>query len=646
MGKRFLRSKTKEQMKNIEDSILNWDFLKDSNEISSEGTQKQIYENLQLYFKEFNLNFDKIKTVSSQFEGLADEMRDISNNVKYASEYIAKGSQSQTEDVEQCLEISDVLAIQIGDMSKKFDELIQISEEMNTVNVNGKSTIENLSEQQKKNQIVLKNITDGIYNLVGKSQRINEITKVLYGISQQTNLLALNASIEAARAGDAGLGFAVVAEEVRKLSEESRVASQNINESIEDITNELHSLKLTIDESESTFGAQEEAVKTVVKAFEDINFFINTFIDSQKKFSNQVGGLDTQKNKLVESVSDIASVIEESSATTEEVASLTMSQGSIVELIHKLSRELLQRVEAVDEEFHKIQIQRHELVKKKISFIYDIESPFWEPTTIEAMKTAKALNFDVSFYAPKTRTQGVEEMSDYLDQKIQEQVDAIVISPLEHKEIEKRLQKATKAGIKIIFVNSAIESVNYEALIQTNGIELGKNAALVAKKILNNSGKAIVGMWSDTRIVAIDQRAEGFIKELKANSNIEVVTEQVISEPSENEAKTIIDQLLAKHPETELIYATNVGWGVALGSYMARYHKNVKVLTVDFTKDIAKLIKNGNIHSAIAQRAFAWGTMSLEMLSDVFEGKTVTKYTDTGTYEVNISNLAIYENRY
>jgi len=388
MGKRFLRLKTKEQRKLLEDSILSWDFLKNTDEISTEGFQKQIYSHLQDYFQNFNQNFEKIKTVSSQFEGLSDEMRDISNNVKYATEYIAKGSQSQTEDVEQCLKISDELAVQIGDMSAKFDELIQISEEMNSVNVKGKSTIENLSEQQKKNQIVLKNITEEIYKLVDKSHRINDITKVLYGISQQTNLLALNASIEAARAGDAGLGFAVVAEEVRKLSEESRAASQNINESIEDITKELNRLKITVDESESTFGDQEVAVQTVVKAFEDINFFITTFIDSQKKFSNQVGGLDEQKTKLVESMSDIAAVIEESSATTQEVASLTMSQGSIVELIHKLSRELLQKVEAVDHDFQKIQIQRMEQAKKKICFIYDYDSPFWEPTTVEARKTA------------------------------------------------------------------------------------------------------------------------------------------------------------------------------------------------------------------------------------------------------------------
>ena len=64
-----------------------------------------------------------------------------------------------------------------------------------------------------------------------------------------------------------------------------------------------------------------------------------------------------------------------------------------------------------------------------------------------------------------------------------------------------------------------------------------------------------------------------------------------------------------------------------------------------FTKDIKECIQKGYIQTAIAQRAFGWGTMSLELLMDCFAGKKVTKYTDTGTYEVNKDNMNIYDNR-
>lgn len=644
MGKRiFVRGK-KYKKNVVSDKILAWDF---TGHISGEDgeVEGKIYENLKGYFTEFHHDFDNIRTVSSQLEGVADEIRDISSNVRNATEYIAKGAENQTDDVEQCLKFADELATQIEHMDRQFKDLKTVSEEMSDVNIRGKSTIEHLSRQQQENKQALSDITQEIYVLVEKSKKINEITEVLYSIAGQTNLLALNAAIEAARAGDAGKGFAVVADEVRKLSEESRVASQNINDSIEDITMELGKLKESIDKSESTFGAQEEAVETVVKAFEDINFFINTFIKSQNEFSLQVESLDQGKRKLVDSIGDIAAVIEESSATTEEVASLTMSQSSVVELIVKMSNELFDKVSSIEKNFSKVKVDVDEKVKKKIAIIFDIEDPFWLPTISETKKTAKALNFDVEFFAPKTRNEGAREMAGFLDTILSNSFDAIVISPLEDKMVLERLKTASSKGIKIIFINSLLQGIPYEALIETNGIQLGTYAATVAKKLLGNQGEAIVGMWSDAKITSIEQRAEGFMKELSKNSNVKVNTVSVVGEPSDKEAEELIGAMLEKYPKTKLVYATNVGWGLAYAKYFSKHKSDIKVLTVDYTKKIKENIVKGHIHSAIAQRAFAWGTMALEFLLDVFSGKQVQKYTDTGTYEVNKENFNIYENR-
>jgi len=79
---------------------------------------------------------------------------------------------------------------------------------------------------------------------------------------------------------------------------------------------------------------------------------------------------------------------------------------------------------------------------------------------------------------------------------------------------------------------------------------------------------------------------------------------------------------------------------------MNKHHPGIKVVTVDFTKDIADHMRKGNIHTAIAQRPFLWGSMTLELLVDVFAGKPVNKYTDTGTYEVNMNNIQIFEQRF
>lgn len=644
MGKHLFGEGKKQGKTIVREKILNWDFTGPVS-TGNENIDEKIYTNLKGYFTEFHHDFENVRTVSSQLEGVADEIRDISFNVRNATEYIAKGAENQTEDVEQCLKFADELATQIDHMDRQFKDLKTTSEEMSDVNIRGKRTIEHLSLQQKENKQALSDITQEIYVLVEKSKKINDITEVLYRIAAQTNLLALNAAIEAARAGDAGKGFVVVADEVRKLSEESRIASQNINDSVEDITIELGKLKESIDKSESTFDAQEEAVNTVVKSFEDINYFINNFIKSQNEFSLQVESLDEGKRRLVDSIGDIAAVIEESTATTQEVASLTMSQSSVVELIVKMSNDLFDKVSSIEKNFTKVKVDVEEKVKNKIAIIFDIEDPFWLPTIAETKKAAKALNFDVEFFAPKTRNEGAREMSDILDTILRSSFDAIVVSPIDDKSVIERLKAASNKGIKIIFINSLLQGISYEALIETNGIQLGTHAANVAKKLLGNQGEVVVGLWSDAKITSIEQRAEGFINELKENSGVKVNISSVVGEPSDIEAEELIGAMLVKYPKTKLVFATNVGWGLAYAKYFSKHKSDIKVLTVDYTKNIKDNIVKGYIHSAIAQRAFAWGTMALEFLSDVFEGKQVQKYTDTGTYEVNKVNINIYENR-
>lgn len=631
----------------ILDKLLNWDFGGES--IDNPGNKKQniIYNNYKTYFTQFKNDFDNVKNISSQLEGVIEGMVEVSGSVRMSAEYIAQGSQSQAEDVGHCMAVADNLANKINSMDNKSKELIQLAFEMNDENSSGKEAIENLTINQEKNQEVIKSITEEIYLLLNKTKKINEVTQVLYTIASQTNLLALNASIEAARAGEAGKGFAVVADEVRKLSEESRLASEHINDSISDITKELDNLKQTIDMSGTTFEAQTQAVEKVTKTMEGVSTSVDQFIERQKEFNKDVEDLSEDKERLITSISSIASVVQEASATTEEVASLTITQDSNAGLLIKMARDLCNKVEFIDKSSKQIQTATFNMKKRKVAMIWDLDDPFWEPATKEAKKTAKVLGYDVSIFAPKVRgDQGTAQMVEHLDQIISSDYDAIVISPINDLKVADRLKKAADKGIKIIFILSTVEGVPYEALVGTNAIQCGMNAGKTAKQLLDNKGEVIVGMWADSKIDSIEKRAEGFIKEVESERNIKIHLVDVVGEPSEQEAERIISQMLKEHPEVDLLYATNVGWGIAYGKYFDKHPKEVKVVTVDFTKDIATYMKKGKITAAIAQRPFVWGSMTLELLADIFDGKQVNKVTDTGTYEVNMNNIQIFEQRF
>lgn len=629
------------------DKLLQWDFTEDiaATVHNIDNTHKALHENYKAFFQEFDEDFDDIKLISDQLEGVIDGMVDSSNNVRMASEFIADGAQSQTVEIGNCQNAADVLADKITNMSERSKELIDSAHEMGNVSSNGKVAVGNLSDHQNKNQEVNNLITTEIYTLIDKTKTINEITQILYDIASQTNLLSLNASIEAARAGDAGRGFAVVAEEVRKLAEKSREASKTINDNISDITNQLGNLKKAVDGSKETYHNQAQAVTQVIDAFEQINTYVDGFVTSQQDFYNEVQGLSKEKERLIDSFCSIASVIEESFATTEEVASLTIGQSSTANIIYKMAQDLHGKVATITSNIQGIKINHRENKQKKVAIIFDIQDTFWEPTRKEAKKTAKALNFYPEFYAPNDRENGAKDMLTAIEDFIKREFSAIVISPIDSPDIRRTLKEATEKGIKVVFINSALDGIPYESLIETNGFELGKSAAKTAKQLLNNQGEVVVALWTDVKISSIEKRAEGFIDEMKKNSNIKVHTKNVLSNPTEEELTKLLNSVKKDHPNVKLIYATNGAWGLAYGNYVSKHHLNYDILTVDLRKDIADLIKAGKIKAAIAQRAFSWGTMALEILVDVFQNNPVIKYTDTGTYEVNKANISIYERR-
>lgn len=639
---------SKTNKKNVEaiNRLLAFDFTSDiASDKNIDHVHVSLLKKYKEFFNDFNKDFIDIQVISDQLEGIIDSMLDSSNNVRSASEYIAKGSQRQAEDISCCQEIASVLADKITDMSIKSKKLIKSAYDMGSVSENGKIIVEDLVQSQDKNYEVNLDITKEIYILLEKASTITDITKQLNGIANQTNLLSLNASIEAARAGEAGKGFTVVADEIRKLSVESHNASYTINKNVEEIMEQLGNLKNTVDGSKETIEHQSKVVSEVIGAFEQINQYIDGFVISQQEFNNSFEGLTENKDNLITSFCNITDVIQEATATTEEVSSLTIEQSNTVNVIVKMAKELQQKVDSIFKNFSKIKIDYIENKKKKIAVIFDYDCSFWEPAGKETKKTAKALNFDVEIFAPKSRDHGAEEMLEALKGFVNNSFDAIVISPIDSPEIREILSMAVEKGIKIIFINSLLEGIPYEALIETNGIELGKNAALTAKQLLNNEGEVIVGMWSDIKISSIDKRAEGFIEELTNNSNIKVHKLSVLSNPTQEEINKVISFIKQESPDVKLVYATDVNWGVAYGNYVKKSGSDLKVLTVDFTQEIAELIKTEDIKAAIAQRAFSWGAISLDFLVDIFKGKSVTKYTDTGTYEVNSHNLAIYAKR-
>lgn len=338
--------------------LLDWNFTKE-NVFEKDASAKAVFDSYRSFFLSLCQNLLDAKGITEQLEGITDGFVESSNNVKNSAKYIADGVLSQADDVSKCIDVADNLAAKIVSMDQRSSDIITQALKMREVSDLGKKNIGNLSTSQDSLRDVIQNITDQIFVLLDKTKMINEITEVLYGIAKQTNLLSLNASIEAARAGDAGLGFAVVAQEVRKLSEESRQASENISQSIHAINSELSNLSDLITSSSDTFDFQKHTVDEVVTSFEQINESVEGFVISQKDFNADFHEISDDKDLLIDSINSIATVIDESSATTDDVATLTMGQTSTAMLIQKISTALSEKMTELENLVEPIQIERY-----------------------------------------------------------------------------------------------------------------------------------------------------------------------------------------------------------------------------------------------------------------------------------------------
>jgi len=276
--------------------------------------------NISLMIEEVKNSTNVVNIQATTLLGASDEMSSSAQEINAAVQEVANAATEQS---------SDLMNVKTS-LDNFVDSLDQITSSINDVN----SNIHNISKMAEDSNSKLKFLFDSIKNvnesfdtvrtkvvqLDNHVEEVSGITNIINSIADQTDLLALNAAIESARAGEVGRGFSVVADEIRKLAEQSKTSASNISGLITNINKEAQVAVKTTELGKDSLNNQSALIEDSIKSFALIFKAINAILPRVDNINKSIANINVEKDLIISKTLDISGVSEENAASAEEIA--------------------------------------------------------------------------------------------------------------------------------------------------------------------------------------------------------------------------------------------------------------------------------------------------------------------------------------
>ena len=576
------------------------------------GALNVIKNNMLTFLESTKSNVVILSDSIDVLSGGADLNREGSQRISESLSNVVGKVEEQLELVKSCL---DLIEDNTGKMTEIDGSVKEIGKLLEKSVESCKNGVASMEKYEQKMSTVSENLDMSEKILEEFSDKINEINEIgafIVSISESLKMLALNASIEAARVGAAGSGFAVVAKEMGVMSAKTQEGIGTINDILDNIIESSDQVAGCIQNSVETFDEGRKEFDAVSASFHDIDSQAGVINDKMQGILSEIDMI-TQNSVLTKeraeqayyTSEEITSGTQEISQVSEQTSEVSQNiidnAGNLNLMLNDLEKLLRQFTTSVEP------AKKKATRKIKIGVFCIDDNEFWHGVrrgAIYAKKELEAHGAIVRYAFFKQWSDMTQEMPGLMDRMIKEDFDGYVLPGFFVGTVHERIVDLVAKGKKIYLLNNDVKDTSLRNAVFQQ--DLADAATLAAKIMVNAIGKKgdVLVMQGSREVVANVVRIDTFCEAMEKYPGISLDLVPSEFEDEANYKQTM--EYLAEHPDTKGIYITT-GTPIAVARAVEDSKSKAKLIVFDHSQEIYRYIKKGIIINAIGQDPFGQG---------------------------------------